>query len=85
MCGLIPTISADPKYKSDVLYCAEVVAKSIKDAGADDVEIFDSMFDLRLNFILSPLLICELHLPFLVDLKPQHTHRIVLFRVLLLK
>ena len=54
-------------------------------SGIEDVEIFDSMFDLRLNLILSPLLICELRLPFLVDLKPQHTHRIVLFRVLLLK
>lgn len=35
----IPSISADPKYKEDVLKCAEFVANSLKDAGCDKVEI----------------------------------------------
>jgi acetylornithine deacetylase/succinyl-diaminopimelate desuccinylase-like protein len=35
----IPSISADPAYKSDVLNCADAVAKAMKDAGADNVEI----------------------------------------------
>ena len=35
----IPSISADPNYKKDVLNCAEVVADSLKNAGADNVEI----------------------------------------------
>ena len=30
----IPSISADPNYKKDVLNCAEVVADSLKNAGA---------------------------------------------------
>lgn len=35
----IPSISADPAYHKDVLECAEIVAKSLEDAGADKVEI----------------------------------------------
>ena len=35
----IPSISADPAYKDDVLNCADAVAKAMKDAGADNVEI----------------------------------------------
>ena len=35
----IPSISADPKYKKDVLDCAEKVSESLKKAGADNVEI----------------------------------------------
>lgn len=35
----IPSISADPAYKDDVLKCADVVAAYLKDAGADNVEI----------------------------------------------
>ena len=35
----IPSISADPTYKMDVFNCAEVVAKRMKDAGADNIEI----------------------------------------------
>jgi acetylornithine deacetylase/succinyl-diaminopimelate desuccinylase-like protein len=35
----IPSISADPAYKQDVLNCADAVAKAMKDAGADNVEI----------------------------------------------
>ena len=35
----IPSISADPNYKKDVLNCAEVVADSLKNAGAENVEI----------------------------------------------
>jgi acetylornithine deacetylase/succinyl-diaminopimelate desuccinylase-like protein len=35
----IPSISADPAYKKDVLNCADAVAKSMKDAGADNIEI----------------------------------------------
>ena len=35
----IPSISADPKYKDDVLKCADFVANSIKEAGCDKVEI----------------------------------------------
>ncbi|MCB0522183.1 MAG: dipeptidase [Lewinellaceae bacterium] len=35
----IPSISADPKYKPDVLRCAEFVANSLKAAGCDKVEI----------------------------------------------
>jgi acetylornithine deacetylase/succinyl-diaminopimelate desuccinylase-like protein len=35
----IPSISADPKYKDDVLRTAEVVAQSLRDAGADKVEV----------------------------------------------
>jgi acetylornithine deacetylase/succinyl-diaminopimelate desuccinylase-like protein len=35
----IPSISADPTYKDDVLNCADAVAKAMKDAGADNVEI----------------------------------------------
>tara|TARA_B110000003_G_scaffold274543_1_gene314785 strand:- start:611 stop:1996 length:1386 start_codon:yes stop_codon:yes gene_type:complete len=35
----IPSISADPKYKNDVLKCADAVAGSFKKAGADNIEI----------------------------------------------
>ena len=35
----IPSISADPAYKADVLNCADAVAKAMNDAGADNVEI----------------------------------------------
>jgi acetylornithine deacetylase/succinyl-diaminopimelate desuccinylase-like protein len=35
----IPSISADPAYKDDVLRCAEAVAQSLRDAGCDKVEI----------------------------------------------
>ena len=35
----IPSISADPTYANDVLSCADAVAKYMKDAGADNIEI----------------------------------------------
>jgi acetylornithine deacetylase/succinyl-diaminopimelate desuccinylase-like protein len=35
----IPSISADPAHKDDVLRCARAVAKSLQDAGADAVEV----------------------------------------------
>ena len=35
----LPSISADPAYKADVLKCADAVAKSMQDAGADNIEI----------------------------------------------
>ena len=35
----IPSISADPKFKKEVLKCADLVAESLKNAGADSVEI----------------------------------------------
>lgn len=35
----IPSVSADPKYKSDVLRTADVTAKKLKEAGAENVEI----------------------------------------------
>lgn len=35
----IPSISADPKYKDDVLRCAEFVATSLREAGCDTVEV----------------------------------------------
>ena len=35
----IPSISADPAYKKDVLNCAEEVSKSMKNAGAENIEI----------------------------------------------
>lgn len=35
----IPSISADPAYSEDVLNCADAVAKAMKDAGADNIEI----------------------------------------------
>src|SRR5690606_37048873 len=34
-----PSISADPKYKGDVLKTAEFVAQKLRDAGADKVEV----------------------------------------------
>ena len=38
----IPSISADAAYKADVLNCAEAVAKAMKDAGADNIEICET-------------------------------------------
>lgn len=38
----IPSISADPAYKKDVLNCAKEVAKSMKNAGAENVEICET-------------------------------------------
>jgi acetylornithine deacetylase/succinyl-diaminopimelate desuccinylase-like protein len=35
----IPSVSADPAYKDDVFKTADVVAKRLKEAGADNVEI----------------------------------------------
>src|SRR6195952_4109425 len=34
-----PSVSADPKYKADVLNAADYVAKKLRDAGAEKVEI----------------------------------------------
>lgn len=38
----IASISADPAYKNDVLNCADAVAKHLKNAGADNVEICET-------------------------------------------
>ena len=38
----IPSISADPAYKKDVLNCADAVAKAMKYAGADNIEICET-------------------------------------------
>ena len=35
----IPSISADPKYKKEVFFCADAVANSLKKAGAENIEI----------------------------------------------
>lgn len=35
----IPSISADPAYQGDVARCAELVAKKLQDAGAQNVEV----------------------------------------------
>ena len=35
----IPSISAKPEHKDDVLRCAEAVAESLRKAGADKVEV----------------------------------------------
>ena len=35
----IPSISADPSYKADVLHCADAVAKFMKNAEAENIEI----------------------------------------------
>ena len=35
----IPSISADPAYKKDVMNCADAVAASLKSAGANNIEI----------------------------------------------
>ena len=37
-----PSVSADPKYKADVLKTADFVAKKLIDAGADNVEICET-------------------------------------------
>lgn len=37
-----PSVSADPKYKDDVLKTADFVAQKLKDAGADGVEICET-------------------------------------------
>ncbi|RYY30356.1 MAG: M20/M25/M40 family metallo-hydrolase, partial [Sphingobacteriaceae bacterium] len=34
-----PSVSADPKYKNDVLHTADYVAQKLRDAGADNVEV----------------------------------------------
>jgi acetylornithine deacetylase/succinyl-diaminopimelate desuccinylase-like protein len=34
-----PSVSADPKYKNDLLKTADFVAKSLRDAGAENVEV----------------------------------------------
>ena len=38
----IPSVSADPAYKNDVVKTAEAVAASLKKAGADQVEICET-------------------------------------------
>jgi acetylornithine deacetylase/succinyl-diaminopimelate desuccinylase-like protein len=38
----IPSISADPAYKDDVLKCADVCAEHLKNAGADNVEVCET-------------------------------------------
>ena len=38
----IPSISADPAYKKNVLDCADAVAKAIKDAGAENIQICET-------------------------------------------
>ena len=38
----IPSISADPAYKKDVLNCADTVAKAMENAGADNIEICET-------------------------------------------
>ena len=38
----IPSISADPKYKEDVLKCANAVAKLMNEAGAENIEICET-------------------------------------------
>ena len=38
----IPSVSADPAYKGDVLACAEAVKKSLEHAGCDTVEICET-------------------------------------------
>ena len=38
----IPSISADPSYKTDVLNCADAVAKAMTEAGADNIEICET-------------------------------------------
>ena len=38
----IASISADPAYNQDVLQCADAVAKHLKNAGADNVEICET-------------------------------------------
>jgi len=38
----IPSISADPAYKENVLDCADAVAKAVKDAGADNIQICET-------------------------------------------
>ena len=35
----IPSISADPTYKDNVLDCSKAVAKSLENAGAENIEI----------------------------------------------
>src|SRR6201986_523237 len=37
-----PSVSADPRYKPDVLKTADYVAKKLKDAGADKVEVCET-------------------------------------------
>ena len=44
LCDLlkIASISADPAYSKDVLNCADAVAKHLKEAGADQVEVCET-------------------------------------------
>jgi len=37
-----PSVSADPKYKQDILNTADFVAQKLRDAGADNVEICET-------------------------------------------
>ncbi len=37
-----PSVSADPKYKSDVLKTADFVAAKLKEAGADQVKVYET-------------------------------------------
>ncbi|MGZ3834849.1 MAG: peptidase dimerization domain protein, partial [Mucilaginibacter sp.] len=37
-----PSVSADPKYKPDVLNAAAFVAQKLRDAGVDKVEVCDT-------------------------------------------
>jgi acetylornithine deacetylase/succinyl-diaminopimelate desuccinylase-like protein len=39
----IPSVSADPAYKADVLNCADAVAKAMENAGADNIEICETL------------------------------------------
>ena len=45
----IPSVSADPAYKADVLNCADAVAKAMENAGADNIEICE---DGRISYCL---------------------------------
>lgn len=38
----IPSISANPEYKDDIIKCAEKVAQSLRNAGADNVEVVET-------------------------------------------
>lgn len=41
----IPSISADPKYKSEIRRCAEFIAQSLREAGCDKVEVCPVSFE----------------------------------------
>src|ERR1051325_2810705 len=38
----IPSVSADPKYKNDVMLCAQKVKQKLSDAGLDNVELIST-------------------------------------------